>query len=235
MKKSSLLTQAFPYRTIVGTASALLLAVVVLAMATDGVGQRTTLLFREDWKQIPAAIPVTQDHVAHSELVVSRHGPDADSIKKSHHDNIKDDPWYIWSGSCQKGRWALSLRMQHSLVDLSSGAHIRWRTRQSGGHVLKIVLELEDGTWLVSDKGFGETPDWWVFDVDLKVFRWHRLDIQSIEAGPLVKEPDLSRVRSVGWTDLMVGDSSKACTRVDWIEVYGRAVRLRSRPEPVVK
>jgi hypothetical protein len=125
--------------------------------------------------------------------------------------------------------------MRHSLVDLSSGAHIRWRTRQSGGHVLKIVLGLEDGTWLVSDKGFGETPDWWVFDVDLEVFRWHRLDIQSIKAGPLVKEPDLSRVRSVGWTDLMVGGSSKACTRVDWIEVYGLAVRSDSRREPVVK
>ena len=43
-------------------------------------------------------------------------------------------------------------------------------------------------------------------------------------AGEIIKQPDLRLVRSVGWTDLMVGHGSKGCTRVDWIEVRGRAV-----------
>jgi hypothetical protein len=143
--------------------------------------------------------------------------------KKSHHDEIPNDPWYIWSGSCQKGRWALSLKKKDQLVDLSNGK-IRWKVRQSGPHILKIILQLEDGTWLVSDKGYGETPDWHIFETDLSIFQWYRLDINTIEQKEKVNNPNLSRVRSIGWTDLMVGKSSPASTRVDWIEVYGKSV-----------
>jgi len=32
-------------------------------------------------------------------------------------------------------------------------------------------------------------------------------------------------VDEIGFTDLMSGGKSAACSRVDWIEVYGRAVR----------
>ena len=192
--------------------------------------QQDSLFFREDWKEIPAATPVSQDHVIGSDLILARHGPDADSIKKSHHDNIPNDPWYIWSGSCGQARWAISLRKKDALVDLSGNGRIRWRTKQSGPHVLRVVLQLKDGRWLVSDKGFGETPDWHVFDVQLASLPWRRLDIQEIEAGEIVKQPDLRRVRCVGWTDLEIGDGSQGCTRVDWIEVYGDAVPERLAP-----
>lgn len=97
--------------------------------------------------------------------------------------------------------------------------------KQSGTHILKVALELEDGTWLVSDKGFGETPDRHEFHLDLGLLRWHELDIHTIEAGPPMKNADLRRLRSVGWTDLMIGEGSPGCTRVDWIEVYGRTVK----------
>lgn len=212
----------------------------VLVMASGATAQRdpthetsfdeeTELFFREDWKESAAETPVTQDHVAGGDLVLSRHGPAADSIKKSHHDEIPNDPWYIWSGSCTQGRWAISLRKKASLVDLSISGRLRWRTRQSGPHVLRIILELEDGRWLVSDRGFGETPDWHEFGVDLPSLAWRELDIQQIEARGIVKQPKLDRVRSVGWTDLLVGSGSKSCTRVDWIEVYGTATKPSSR------
>jgi len=42
---------------------------------------------------------------------------------------------------------------------------------------------------------------------------WSRLDIETIEAGEKVKRPDLSRIRSVGWTDLLVGEGSPGCRR----------------------
>lgn len=189
------------------------------------------LFFREDWREIPAQIPVTQAHVQHAQLRLTRHGPAADLIKKSNHDNIPNDPWYIWSGSCETGRWALSLRKADQLVDLSRG-RIRWRTRQSGAHVLKVILELADGTWLVSEQGFGATPDWHVFSVDLAKLRWRRLDIHAIQAGQRLRDPNLKEVRSVGWTDLMVGGGSNACTRVDWIEAYGRAVPAEEGMQP---
>jgi len=185
----------------------------------------TPLFFREDWKESPAEVPVTQAHVAGEGLLVTRHGPAADTIKKSHHDEIPNDPWYIWSGACTDGRWAISLKKEDSLVDLSRNGRVRWRTRQSGPNVLKIILELDDGSWLVSDRGFGETPSWHEFDVILTSLSWRELDIQKVQAGRLVKQPNLARVRSIGWTDLTIGNISKGCTRVDWIEVHGKSVK----------
>ena len=105
-------------------------------------------------------------------------------------------------------------------LDLSGAARVRWRVRQSGPQVLKVVLGLADGQWLVSERGFGETPDWHVFEQPLGSLTWRELDIERIEAGRRVNSPDLSQVHSVGWTDLSTGRGSPASTRVDWIEVY---------------
>ncbi|MBD3268089.1 hypothetical protein GF373_15600 [bacterium] len=186
-----------------------------------GVARANQLLFREDWKEIPAQIPVTQEHVVHPHLVLRRHGPDADAIKKSHHDNIPNDPYYVWSGNCRDGRWAVSLRLKEELMDLSNGS-VRVRTKQSGEHFLYYIIEQADGTWLVSEEGIAESADWQVVEFDLRATGWRRLDISAIQAGQTAPRPDLTRIRSIGWTDLKVGESSGGCTRVDWIEVFGR-------------
>jgi hypothetical protein len=47
----------------------------------------------------------------------------------------------------------------------------------------------------------------------------------KVVEGEWVDHPDLSRVAEIGWTDLMTGGGSSACSRVDWIEVYGRPVK----------
>ena len=180
------------------------------------------LFFREDWRETAAETPVTQQHVANPNLVLSVHGPGGSSIKKSHHDEIANDPWYIWSGLCQK-RWAITLKDRAQLVDLSGDSHIRWRIKQSGPQILKLVVELADGQWLVSRQGFGETPDWHVFKQPLAKLGWQQLDIQTIQSGRRVASPNLTRVRSIGWTDLSTGNGSPASTRVDWIEVHGMA------------
>lgn len=185
--------------------------------------ERADLFFREDWKQTPPVTPVTQEHVQNPELVLTRHGPAKDLIRKSNHEHIPNDPWYIWSGMCD-GNWALTLAKKNALVDLSSNGQIRWRTKQAGANVLKVVLGLEDGTWLVSEQGFGETPDWQQFSVDMAILKWRSLDINTIEAGKRIEQPDLRKVQSVGWTDLTKGGASSACTRVDWIEVYGKEI-----------
>jgi hypothetical protein len=45
--------------------------------------------------------------------------------------------------------------------------------------------------------------------------------------GGRADNPDLSRVVEVGFTDLMRGGQSQACSRLDWIEVDGTAVKRR--------
>ena len=197
---------------------------VIYISCQSGSKENAGLYFREDWKETPAEIPVTQMHVKNPELILARHGASADSIKKSHHDQPDDDPWYVWSGLCTTN-WAVTLQKKNSLADLTSGARISWRTKQAGGRILRIVLGLENGTWLVSDQGSGVTADWHVFTIGLDTLKWRRLDIETVEAGERLQAVDLSKVQAIGCTDLMPGGGSPACSRLDWIEVYGRAVR----------
>ncbi len=197
----------------------LLCLFILCSCGTDN-SAKEHLYFREDFKEIPAAIPITQEHLTNPDLLLNRHGQAADSIKKSHHDNIPNDPYYVWSGLCTTGHWAISLSKKNQTVNLTDGK-IRIRTNQYGCHILRIILKTHTGDWLVSDHGFGETPDWHIFEAELKIFKWHQLDIDQIIARELIESPDLSHIQAIGWSDLTVGESSQGCTRVDWIEVYG--------------
>jgi hypothetical protein len=182
------------------------------------------LFFREDWKEIPPATPVTQEHVANPDLIVTRHGPGQGQIRKSHHDTPADDPYYVWSGEAE-ANWAVSLRHRSAAVDLSGPAKIRWRSKQAGFRQLRVILKLESGAWLVSDQHDDESADWHVREFAVSDLRWRALDIATLVEGRRA-EPDLRRVVEVGFSDLMRGGRTQACSRLDWIEVYGRGVAL---------
>lgn len=184
---------------------------------------RPGLFFREDWKEIPAATPVTQEHVANNDLILGLYGPGCDSIRKSHHDSPSDDPYYIWSGLC-KGNWAVTLRSKSSYVDLSKFSKVIWRSRQSGFRCLHLILKLADGTWLVSNLSDCLSHDWRVFEINLMDVSWYILNIKSVIEVRPISNPDLSKVDEIGFTDLMSGGVSNACSRLDWIEVYGNPV-----------
>ena len=47
------------------------------------------------------------------------------------------------------------------------------------------------------------------------------LDIEKVVELKWSMNPDLSKVEEIGWTDLMRGGESDACSRLDWIEVDG--------------
>jgi hypothetical protein len=180
------------------------------------------LFFREDWKETPPATPVTQEHVANPDLILTRHGPGQGHIRKSHHDTPADDPYYVWSGEAE-GNWAVSLRHRAAEVDLTGPARIRWRSKQAGFRQLRIILKLEGGAWLVSEEHDGESGEWRVREFAVPDLRWRSLDIATLVEGRRV-EPDLRRVVEVGFSDLMRGGRTQACSRLDWIEVYGRSV-----------
>jgi len=177
------------------------------------------LFFREDWKETPPETPLTQAHVLTADLDVTLHGPGKEMIKKSHHDQPLDDPYYIWSGQCE-GTWAVTLSKRGAAADLSHGS-VRWRTKNFD-RVTYVVLGLANGSWLVSTRGTGETPDWHEFSIDFADMAWRSLDSATVRAGDIVKNPDLTRVTAVGFTDLDTGGQSVSSTRLDWIEVYGR-------------
>src|SRR5215469_3162283 len=102
---------------------------VLLFLAVSATGQapedhRPPLFFREDWKEIPPAVPVTPEHLSNPKLRLALYGPGKEGIRKSHHDTPKDDPYYIWTGSCP-ANCAIALHDADSLVDLTGIAKIR--------------------------------------------------------------------------------------------------------------
>ncbi|MGH9768121.1 MAG: hypothetical protein ACREAB_11855, partial [Blastocatellia bacterium] len=151
-----------------------------------------------------------------------------DEIKKSHHDQPKDDPYYIWSGEC-KGAWAVALRHKEFFADLTGAANIRWRAKQSGGRQLRIIVKLADGTWLVSDQSDGPSDVWREREFNIAELRWRALNIETVTEGGWKEKPDLSRVDEIGFTDLMAGGRTPASSRLDWIEVWS-AARKRENP-----
>lgn len=200
-----------------------LVALSCLAAVSLPAQVRPPLFFREDWKEIPAATPVTQEHVSNPDLILALYGLGKMGIKKSHHEKPADDPFYIWFGQCE-GNCALSLRHKSSYVDLTGQAKVRWRSKQAGFRETRLLIKLADGTWLVSDVSDGPSGDWREFEFIISDLRWRKLDINKVIEGKWVAKPDLSKVDEIGWTDLMPGGLSDACTRVDWMEVYGRPV-----------
>jgi hypothetical protein len=185
---------------------------------------RPGVFFREDWKESPAATPITQEHVANANLVLKLYGPGKDGIKKSHHDTPKDDPFYVWSGTCP-ANWAVALRHRDSFVDLTGLAKIRWRSKQAGFRQLRLIVKLADGTWLIGDQADAESRDWREREFNIADLHWRRLDIDKILESSWVEKPDLGRVDEIGFTDLMAGGGTPACSRLDWIEVRGRVVK----------
>jgi hypothetical protein len=116
---------------------------------------RPPLFFRETWKnpletdhaQEPK---VRQDHMTNPNLELKLYGPDTKDIRIVRHTAPADDPTYIWSGSSPTN-WALTMRDKSSDVDLRGPvAKIRWRTKEAGFHLLRPVLKLADGTFLVA-------------------------------------------------------------------------------------
>jgi hypothetical protein len=201
----------------------LVAAQTVGASAAEANVTRPGLLFREDWRETPAATPVTQEHVAHPDLIVSRHGPAEAQIKKSHHDRPVDDPFYIWSGDT-KANWAVSLRHARLSLDLTGNAKIRWRAKQTGFRQLRIILKLGDGKWIVSDQSDDDSADWREREFNVADLRWRVLDIAKVTEGKWDPAPNLSKVEEVGFTDLMAGGGTPASSRLDWIEVHARGV-----------
>ena len=193
---------------------------LLLAFAADT--GRPPLFFREDFKETPAETPITQEHVGNPKVALSLYGPGREGIKKSHHDTPADDPFYVWDGTCA-GNCGITLREKSAVVDLTGQAKIRWRTKQAGFRRLHLILKLATGDWLVSQPLEGDSSDWRETEWAASDLQWRRLDIKTLIEGAPVASPDLSRVAEIGWSSLMTGGGTPACTRVDWLEVYGRA------------
>ncbi|MDG2255264.1 MAG: alpha/beta hydrolase [Opitutaceae bacterium] len=212
----------------------ILLIVATLTLFEASSAAKDSLYFREDWRETPFVLPITPEHVANSKLKMEIHGPGKLGIKKSHHDHIENDPYYIWSGQCPMP-WALSLRKTGKLVDLSSpDANVRWRSRQSGDHALHLLIKLPGERWFISEQS-DSGQEWHDFEFRIQDLTWRHFSIIKAVAKERVPTPSLAKIEQIGFTDQKPGKSSKFSSRLDWIEVHGAEREAPPKAPPAVK
>jgi hypothetical protein len=140
------------------------------------------------------------------------------------------DPPNLWTGVCQ-GPVAATLRHKAKVVNLSGLARIRWVTRTSGVHVVRPLIKLANGTWLVGDyaEGAASSNSTLFLESEFAIVnvRWLALDIaRVVTRGTWVEKPDLTRVDEVGFADLTPGSGHGwgGFVNLARIEVYGVGV-----------
>src|SRR6478752_5861547 len=161
------------------------------------------LFFSETWKQTGLERDVDNDVLANPNLELHLYGPTSKQIQIAPTTpNTRQDPPNLWTGICN-GPGAATLSDKNNFVDLTGRAKIRWQTRSAGFHVVRPVIKLADGTWLVGDHadGDGTTENFIETEFSIASVRWLRLDISTVttvhgdrqkppESGRWVEKPD---------------------------------------------
>ena len=205
------------------------------------------LFLREGWngRKTPGTLPMNQGDVANSSLVLQLYGPGATGPARDPENtlnvNVREPGGrggnvdhealsFIWSGMSE-GNWAVTLKHRNSYVDLTRpGSKIRWRSHQDGvAQVLRPVLKLADGTYVLGVQGSGTTENYETTDLIMADMRWAEFDpVRVLDRGnqgsPFgYTKPNLSRVDEIGFTTLSRGGGHGVgiSAHIDWIEVYG--------------
>jgi len=194
------------------------IVIVSLLISFQSSQYRPPLLYCEEWKETITQNSLNQEDVSNENLILCLYGEGKSELRKSHHEKPEDDPYYVWSGRCN-ALWAVTLKHSKT-ADLSKHSRIRWRTKQSGFHELRLIIKSNEGKWYIGNKADGASGDWHVYEFIISDISWYEFDIIRITEGAEVKDPDVSKIVEIGFTDLRNGGDSEACSRVDWIEVY---------------
>src|SRR5215470_15199088 len=149
---------------------------------TPSLAQLPPLFFTETWKQTGLERDVDNDVLSNANLELKLYGSTSKQIQIAPTTpNTRQDPPNLWTGICN-GPVAATLRDKNNFVDLMGRAKIRWQTRSAGFHVVRPVLKLADGTWLIGDHadGDGTTENFIETEFSIGSVRWLRLDINTV-------------------------------------------------------
>ncbi|HEX4025035.1 MAG TPA: hypothetical protein VHX52_10085 [Steroidobacteraceae bacterium] len=189
---------------------------------------RPPLLFREVWKQPPysgeltdAKRRITQAALTNPNLQLQLYGTDARDVEVWKHEGRYD----LWNG-LTTSPVAVTLQYKGRYLDLTGLARLRWITRTEDLHVIHPVVRLADGTLLVgshADSSQGPVQgEFLETEMAFDNQRWFELDPARVVTTREVKNPDLSKVLEIGFTDLMPGGGHgfAGCINVADVQLY---------------
>jgi hypothetical protein len=193
------------------------------------------LFFKETWQITgPAHAIAPGEHVlTNANLELKLYGPSATAADPDKRIWISTPPINIWTGMTTTP-FAATLRDKENYVDLTGLAKVRWTTRASGFHVVRPVVKLADGTYLVGEHVDANTSGFLESEFMFATQRWMKLNIERVvttgrygpagDASAWTEAPDLSKVDEVGFADLMPGSGhgSGGYVNVSTFEVYGK-------------
>jgi len=224
----------------IAAAALVFAAVSGLTLFAQGRGvQPPPLFFKEAWQITgPAhAIAAGENVLTNANLELKLYGPSATAADPDKRIWISTPPINIWTGMTTTP-FAATLRDKVNYVDLTGMAKVRWTTRASGFHVVRPVVRLADGTYLVGEHADANTSGFLHSEFMFATQRWMKLDIERVvtkgtygpaqDASAWMREPvDLSKVDEVGFADLIPGSGHGAggYVNVASFEVYGKAVK----------
>jgi hypothetical protein len=189
---------------------------------------RPALLFREEWKQPPYTGQlndenrrVTQAAVTNANLELKLYGPEAKEIGVYEHEGRHD----LWTGMAASPV-AITLRDKANFIDLTGLARLRAIIRTSSLHSVFPVVRLADGTLLAGSQQISTDGDYLSTEVAFGKLHWFKLDPVKVTTTVEVKNPDLSKVDEVGFTDLMPsgGHGNAGWANVSAVELYAKPV-----------
>ena len=176
--------------------------------------------FREDFKEVPAHIPVVAADLTSPFLSLERFGPDADQLKLSYHPEIPDDPHYIWNGECSSPTF-LSFPFKKAL-DLSDKNWVcQLNTKNFGKSTLHLALR-SHGQWFVQKKPVANQKDWNDQVLSLHQAEWLSVNPESVQFGKEAK-PDFLQIDAIGFAAPVIPNRSKDCIRLNWFELLPQA------------
>ena len=111
------------------------------------------------------------------------------------------NPTHVWTGLCESGKCAMTLRSKTNFLDLSGQAKIRWVSKVSGFQKIHPIVKLADGTFLAGDWADGSTGDWRESEAYFAEMRWVKMDPARVATtGAFLDKVDLSKVDEIGWS-----------------------------------
>jgi len=198
------------------------------AGAKPAAATRPPLFFKEDWKQSAAGgeHDISQESVGNPALELKLYG-ESGAVLLTGKAGDENNPIHTWSGECE-GPCGFALRHKENMADLTGLARIRVNTKTSGFHVVRPMIKLADGTWLVGDRGDSSLRDWLFSEYNVADLKWLKLDSKKmVTNGNFVENVDLSKVDEIGFVDLHPGSGHGpgGWSDVAQIEVYAKSVK----------
>ncbi|MDB4353825.1 hypothetical protein N9Z02_00830, partial [Akkermansiaceae bacterium] len=181
-------------------------------------------VFREDFQEVPAHIPVISDDLTSGFLGLRLLGPGAGKVKLSFHPEVKNDPHYLWNGQCEGGV-LMAFPFEHEL-DLNDGeSKVRLRCKNVGASSLHLAFKIS-GKWIAKTEGLQEDKGWKVHELVLDEGEWRELDVEKVTFGEVVR-PKWSEVDAIGFAAPVTPNKSKDCIRLDWFELESETAKVR--------